>query len=69
MDDERSIIGLGFCGLYNHSFDPNVEYEIDKINEVMRHYAIKDIDPDEELTLNYGEENVKDFFTDKNQNK
>jgi hypothetical protein len=56
------IIGMGLCGLYNHSFDPNIEYEVDKINEIMRHYAIKDINIDEELTLNYGEENVKGFY-------
>lgn len=56
------IIGMGYCGLYNHSFDPNVEYEVDKVNEIMRHYAIRDIDINEELTLNYGEENAKGFL-------
>lgn len=63
------IIGMGYCGLYNHSFDPNVEYEIDKVNEIMRHYAIRDIDINEELTLNYGEENAKGFLWGKKQNK
>lgn len=61
LNDEISIIGMGFCGLYNHSFDANVDYEIDKVNEVMRHYALRDINMGEELTLNYGEENVQDF--------
>jgi SET domain-containing protein len=61
LDKNFSIIGMGFCGLYNHSFEPNVDYEIDKVNEVMRHYAICDIDVDEELTLDYGEENASCF--------
>lgn len=60
--DGNSIIGMGCCGLYNHSFEPNIDYEIDKVNEVMRHYAIKDINAGEELTLNYGEENAKNFY-------
>ena len=57
FDHGFNIIGMGFCGLYNHSFNANVEYEIDRVNELMRHYAISDIDVGEELTLNYGEEN------------
>jgi len=61
FDDDYHVIGMGFCGMYNHSFNPNVEYEIDKVNEVMRHYAIHDINIDDELTLNYGEENVSHF--------
>jgi SET domain-containing protein len=61
FDDKFYIIGMGNCGLYNHSFDSNVDYEIDKVNEVMRHYATRDIDEGEELTLNYGEENAKYF--------
>lgn len=55
------IIGMGCCGLYNHSFTPNLAYCVDDANEIMIHYAIRDIYPGEELTLNYGEENVKHF--------
>jgi SET domain-containing protein len=61
FDDKFSIIGMGFCGLYNHSFKPNVHFEIDRVNEVMRHYAITDIDVGDELTLDYGEENASYF--------
>jgi SET domain-containing protein len=62
LNRETNIIGMGFCGLYNHSFSPNVNYEIDLVNQVMRHYAIKNIHINEELTLDYGEENAKGFL-------
>lgn len=62
LDNKNSLIGMGYAGLYNHSSNPNVDYEIDKINEVIRHYAIIDINPGEELTLDYGEENSKGFL-------
>lgn len=61
LNTDFAIIGMGFCGLYNHSSDANVEYEIDKVNEVMRHYAIADIEAGEELTLDYGVENASCF--------
>ena len=61
-----SIIGMGNAGLYNHSFNPNVDCQIDKVNEIITHYAIKDINVGEELTLNYGEENAN-FFTEETQ--
>jgi len=66
---DNFIIGMGNSGLYNHSFNPNVEYEIDKVNEVMRHYAIKEINVGEELTLDYGEENAKNFGEETQINK
>lgn len=62
FDENSKIIGMGNCGLYNHSFSPNVDYQIDNVNEIMRHYAIRDINIGEELTLNYGEENVTEFI-------
>jgi uncharacterized protein len=58
------IIGMGCCGLYNHSFDPNLDYCIDRANEIMTHYAIRDISSGEELTLDYGEENVENFINE-----
>lgn len=61
LNNDSTIIGMGYAGLYNHSFNANIDYEIDKINEIMKHYAIMDIDSGEELTLNYGEENAKYF--------
>jgi SET domain-containing protein len=32
---------------------------VDKVSELIRHYATKDITEGEELLLNYGKDNVK----------
>ena len=55
--DERvdeCVIGFGFAALYNHSEEPNCAYELDTINEVMRHYALEDIPAGSELYIDYG---------------
>jgi uncharacterized protein len=65
LDPETSIVGLGLAGLYNHSYEPNCCHEIDQVNELMRHYALRAIAPGEELTLNYGEENANNFLKGK----
>ena len=62
LDDETSIFGSGMAALYNHSFTPNADHEIDRVNELMRHYALRDIAPGEEITINYGEENAANFL-------
>ena len=48
------VIGFGFASLYNHSTEPTVEYELDVVNEVMRHYAVCDIPAGSELFIDYG---------------
>ena len=58
FDDNHIMIGLGFAGLYNHSFDPNAEWKKDPVNMVMEHFTIKDISAGEEILINYGEENI-----------
>lgn len=62
FDDTWSIVGLGLAGLYNHDTTPNTDHQLDKLNEVMRHYATRNIKIGEELTLNYGEENAANFL-------
>lgn len=64
FDENWSIVGLGLAGLYNHDTTPNTDHQLDKLNEVMRHYATRNIKIGEELTLNYGEENAANFLKD-----
>lgn len=65
LDEETSIFGGGMTGFYNHSPTPNASHEIDPVNELMRHYALRDIAPGEELTIDYGEENAANFMKGK----
>ena len=60
---DEAILGFGFAGLYNHSVDYNAAYEIDTVNEVMRHYATEDIPAGSEIFINYGfeDEDEQDF--------
>ena len=52
---DEYVLGFGWASLYNH--DPvhhNCAYELDVINQVMRHYATKDIEAGDELLIDYG---------------
>ena len=49
-----AVMGFGFAAMYNHSTEPNVAYVLDTANEVMRHYALRDIEAGEELVVDYG---------------
>jgi len=56
------VLGFGFAALFNHSPEHNAAYELDTVNQVMRHYAVKDIPAGEEILINYGcEEDESDF--------
>jgi uncharacterized protein len=54
-DDDAVLLVLGYGMLYNHSDDPNVEYEQDD-SGVVTFYAIRDVEAGEELTISYGRE-------------
>lgn len=53
---DEAVLGFGFAGLYNHSFDHNAAYELDTVNQVMRHYALEDIPAGSEIFIDYGYE-------------
>ncbi len=52
-NSERIAIALGYGSLYNHSFAPNGEYQMDFENNNLLIYAIKDIFAGQELCFNY----------------
>lgn len=52
---DEFIVGFGFAPLYNHDHEHfNCAYEVDTVNEVMRHYALEDIEAGSELLIDYG---------------
>ena len=52
-NDEHAAIALGYVSIYNHSYTPNAQLE-QLLNELMMEIvALKDIEPDEEITINY----------------
>jgi SET domain-containing protein len=44
-------VSLGYGSLYNHSYTPNANYEHGA--KVLVYRALRDIDPGEEITVNY----------------
>ncbi len=65
IETGSSAIALGYGSLYNHSDDPNSEFEVDRSNQTIRFVALKHILAGTELTVNYiaaKEEGVKLWF-------
>lgn len=58
FDIDSTFIVFGFGSLYNHNTDYNVEYSLGD-DELMHYKARCDIQPGEELFVNYGDE----YFT------
>lgn len=50
-DDSALVLGLG--SLFNHSYQPNALYTHRFEEEMMEYSALRDIYPDEEITINY----------------
>lgn len=53
---ETLALALGYGSLYNHANPSNLRYETDEAGLVLRLIAVRDIRPDEELTINYNAE-------------
>lgn len=51
--ETRSCIALGYCSIYNHSYDPNCIYEMDFAEETMSIVTRREIKKGEELYINY----------------
>ncbi len=54
---ENNSSGLiyGYGSMYNHNNPANMRYEANAEDEVMYYYAARDIQKDEELTVNYND--------------
>jgi hypothetical protein len=46
-------LALGYGSLYNHANPANMRYQTDPDRGLMRFIAVRAIEPDEELTVNY----------------
>jgi hypothetical protein len=46
-------LALGYGSLYNHANPANMRYEADAAARVLKFVAVRHIDADEELTINY----------------
>ncbi|HRD59252.1 MAG TPA: SET domain-containing protein [Ferruginibacter sp.] len=46
-------MALGLIPIYNHSYASNCEYYMDFEENMIMIKSVRDIDPDEELTINY----------------
>ena len=55
-DSDEYLIPLGLAMIYNHSLEPNAEWEIHDDNNFVRFKALKTISKGEEIFHNYGEE-------------
>lgn len=52
----RTCIALGYCSVYNHSYEPNCAYEMDFEAETMSIKTLREIRKGEELCINYNGE-------------
>jgi uncharacterized protein len=55
-DRGAAAIALGLGSLYNHSFDPNAEYELQLAADAVVFRALRDIGPGEEVTISYSDD-------------
>lgn len=52
-DSKDAAIALGYGSLYNHSYMPNARYYKDFDNGLLKYVCIRDIEDNEEITINY----------------
>jgi uncharacterized protein len=52
-DCKQAAIALGYGSLYNHAYTPNARYEFRESEECLEFIALREIQPGEEITINY----------------
>lgn len=50
---EQPVLVLGYGSIYNHSYKPNATYKANLKNETVDFIALRDIQKDEEIVVNY----------------
>ena len=51
--EEHAAVALGYVSIYNHSYTPNAELTECLDEDVIEVSALRDINPDEEIYVNY----------------
>lgn len=52
-DLKAGALALGYGSIYNHSFNPNANYQVDMEANVLYIHALRKIEAGEEITINY----------------
>ncbi len=52
-DGDALAIAHGYGCIYNHDHNANLRYSPDPVSKSMHYFAVRDIFPGEELTINY----------------
>ena len=52
-NEDQCCMALGFVPIYNHSYESNCEYFMDFEEETIQVKTVREINADEELTINY----------------
>ena len=62
FNDKYSAIAGGFGSFYNHSTEPNVDWEVDQESEEIKYWTTRAIKKGEQLFINYGYD-ADEYFT------
>ena len=60
-EENSKAIALGFGSLYNHAVYSNAAYLLKPESKTIEFFALEDIKPGTEITINYGGERGKDY--------
>lgn len=64
IDDKHTFLAFGFASIYNHSPNPNIDYELDPKNCTIELKTNRDIKEGEELYISY-ESGANDWFRER----
>jgi SET domain-containing protein len=65
-DKSYRVLALGLGSVFNYSADPNADWKDGEHPWTLEWYALKDIDKDEEISINYGKAYWKNVCRIKN---